>query len=301
MVPRFNPATNRIINTTVVYIMRKWHYLLYPGDWPRIQGRVREWSDSINEKMGFPAGTQHCFGFIDGTARPIARPTGHDIYQESVYDGHHRMHAFDYQAVSCPKGIIRQLFGPVSGRHPDTFMVRESGILKMIKHYCWDKLGHQYWLYADAGYHSSPCLLAPHDHPVPRSVQARMNYIWSKERVAAELIFGRILNLLQTLDFHRMQKVKRSLVGLWYPVCVLLTNCETAMYGNIVGDKYDQEPEGLENYLVEPDKETARWLLNTYGPDPDKVPLFNSEDWFDKMRAANARYNQLSVTERVQL
>lgn len=281
--------------------MRKWHLLLYPGNWPRIQACVKEWSDAINKKMGWPPGTVHVFGFIDGTARRIARPTGHSVYQESVYDGHHREHAFDYQAWSCPRGLIRQLFGPVSGRHPDTYMIKESGILKMIKHYCWDELGQQYWLYADAGYNDDPCLLAPHDNPAPKTIEARMNYLWSKERVGAEHVFGRILNLFQTLDFSRMQKVKRSLVGLWYPVCVLLTNCETAMYGNQVSMVHELEPEGLANYLVLPDERTARWCLNAFGPNPDDVPLFGSEDWFVKMREENARFQRLPITERLQI
>ena len=80
-----HPTTsNRIVNATVLYIMRKWHLLLYPGNWPRIQACVKEWSDAINKKMGWPPGTVHVFGFIDGTARRIARPTGHSIYQESM-------------------------------------------------------------------------------------------------------------------------------------------------------------------------------------------------------------------------
>jgi hypothetical protein len=74
-----------------------------------------------------------CFALLDGTARKICRPTGAYHYQRSVYDGHHRLHGFDYQAVMTPDGIIWQLFGPVSARHTDSWMVSESKLLDLIK------------------------------------------------------------------------------------------------------------------------------------------------------------------------
>lgn len=274
--------------------MKKWHYLLYPGDLRRIQANLRKWSDSINRKMGLPAGSFTCLGFLDGTARPICRVGGHSLYQESLYDGHHHMHAFDYQALSTPDGIIVMLFGPVSGRRTDAFMVKQSGIAGMIDQYCWDEEGKQYFVYADAGYTSDPFILAPHSQPLPHTVQSYINYKWAKERVCAEWNFGRVVNLFQTLDFFRMQKVLRSRVGLWYPVCVLLTNCETAMYGNQTTYNHpDLEPPGLDNYLVEQDEEFAKCVLQTYGPDPDVVPLYGSEKWHDMLQEEQKKYFRL--------
>jgi hypothetical protein len=51
-------------------------------------------------------GFLHCFAFVDGTARQIERPWGGSVNQQSVYDGHHRFHGFEYQGVTSPDGIV---------------------------------------------------------------------------------------------------------------------------------------------------------------------------------------------------
>ena len=52
----------------------------------------------------------NCFGFIDGTVRPICRPGEN---QQIVYNGHKRIHALKFQSVALPNAIIGNLFGPV--------------------------------------------------------------------------------------------------------------------------------------------------------------------------------------------
>ena len=44
-----------------------------------------------------------CFGFIDGTVRPIRRPV---INQRTVYNRHKRVHALKFQSVALPSGLI---------------------------------------------------------------------------------------------------------------------------------------------------------------------------------------------------
>ena len=56
---------------------------------------------------------QNCFGFVDGTVRPIARPKYH---QRSVYNGHKRVHAMKFQSIVLPNGMICNLSGPYEGR-----------------------------------------------------------------------------------------------------------------------------------------------------------------------------------------
>ena len=52
----------------------------------------------------------HCFGFIDGTVRPIARPGEN---QRIVYNGHKRFHALKFQSVVLPNGLIGNMYGSV--------------------------------------------------------------------------------------------------------------------------------------------------------------------------------------------
>ena len=56
------------------------------------------------------AALENCFGFIDGTVRPISR---HIINQRAVYNGHKRAHALKFQSVALPNGLIGHLYGAV--------------------------------------------------------------------------------------------------------------------------------------------------------------------------------------------
>lgn len=68
---------------------------------------LQQYVDAVSDKG---AALNNCFGFVDGTVRPICRPGEH---QRMVYTGHKRVHALKFQAVALPNGLIRRLFGPV--------------------------------------------------------------------------------------------------------------------------------------------------------------------------------------------
>lgn len=53
---------------------------------------------------------ENCFGFIDGTVRPIARPGEH---QGILYNGHKRVHTLKFQSIALPNRMIGNLYGPV--------------------------------------------------------------------------------------------------------------------------------------------------------------------------------------------
>ena len=52
----------------------------------------------------------NCFGFIDGTIRPISRPGEH---QRLLYNGYNRDHALKFQNIALPSGLTGNLHGPV--------------------------------------------------------------------------------------------------------------------------------------------------------------------------------------------
>ena len=49
-------------------------------------------------------------GFIDGTIRPICRPSQE---QRIMFNGHKRVHSLKFQSVTLPNGLIANLFAPV--------------------------------------------------------------------------------------------------------------------------------------------------------------------------------------------
>ena len=55
----------------------------------------------------------NCFGFIDGTVRPICRP---EQNQRIVDNGHKRVHGLKYQSVVLPNGMIANMYDTV-GNH----------------------------------------------------------------------------------------------------------------------------------------------------------------------------------------
>ena len=82
--------------------------------------RVTQWNHSIldptllstyaNAIFDKGAALDNCFGFIDGTVRPICRPV---VNQRTVYNGHKRVHSLKFQSVTLPNGLIAHLFGSV--------------------------------------------------------------------------------------------------------------------------------------------------------------------------------------------
>ena len=68
---------------------------------------LQEYADVTHEK-GTPL--ENCFGFIDGTVRPIARP---DQHQRIVYNGHKQVHSLTFRSVAIPNGLILNIYGLV--------------------------------------------------------------------------------------------------------------------------------------------------------------------------------------------
>lgn len=111
MIPRFGrpvPELSMIANTVMDYIysvhghrLSLWnHDLLSPPC-------LDIYTDAISNKG---AALDNCFGFIDGTIRPICRPTQN---QRIVFNGHKRVHSLKFQSVTLPNGLIANLYGPV--------------------------------------------------------------------------------------------------------------------------------------------------------------------------------------------
>ena len=102
------PVLSMVTNQVVDYIYQahghkitQWNnQLLNPA-------ALQTYADAM-ERRG--AALDNCFGFVDGTVRPICRPNEH---QRTVYNGHKRVHALKFQSVTIPNGLIANLYGPV--------------------------------------------------------------------------------------------------------------------------------------------------------------------------------------------
>ena len=81
--------------------------------------RITQWNDQILNPVALQsyadaisrkgAALENCFGFVDGTVRPICRPKEN---QRVVYNGHKRVHSLKFQSVTLPSGLIANMYGP---------------------------------------------------------------------------------------------------------------------------------------------------------------------------------------------
>ena len=81
---------------------------------------LREYARVVHDKG---AALDFCWGFIDGTIRPVSRPRQN---QRIMYNGHKRIHAIKFQSVVTPNGLVSNLFGLVEGKRHDSAMLAES-------------------------------------------------------------------------------------------------------------------------------------------------------------------------------
>ena len=111
MIARFGrptPVLSMITNEVIDYIYNNHSHRIMQWNPTILQpAQLQEYANAIHVKG---AALDNCFGFIDGTVRPISRPGEH---QRIVYNGHKRVHGLKCQSVALPNGLIANMYGPV--------------------------------------------------------------------------------------------------------------------------------------------------------------------------------------------
>ena len=111
LIPMFGrsvPELSEIVSEVSGHIFNTHGYLLRTLNQPWLQpDQLQRFADAVYSKG---AALKNCWGFIDGTVRPISRPGEH---QRVMYNGHKRVHAIKFQSVVAPNGLIANLYGPV--------------------------------------------------------------------------------------------------------------------------------------------------------------------------------------------
>ena len=110
---------------------------------------LQDFANAVHAKGG---ALDNYWGFIDGTVQPIFRSKRN---QRVVYNGHKRIHALIFQAVSTPNGLIANLFGPVEGRRHDSALLAMSGLLNQLEERSFSPNGNALCLYGEPAYPQS--------------------------------------------------------------------------------------------------------------------------------------------------
>ena len=125
-VPQLCMITNRMMDC----VFDVHSHLLAQLDQPCLsRDRLRHFAAIIYDK-GAPL--ENCWGFIDGTVRPLCKP---DRNQRILYNGHKRVHRITFQYVVAPNGLITSLFGPVEDRRHDGGMLVDSELVQELSQY----------------------------------------------------------------------------------------------------------------------------------------------------------------------
>ena len=91
-------------NLVTDMIYDRFNHLLTDLNQPWLsQQNLQLFANAIHAKG---AALDNCWGFIDGTVRPISSPKRNQL---AMYNGHKRVHALKYQSVVTPNGLIANL------------------------------------------------------------------------------------------------------------------------------------------------------------------------------------------------
>ena len=242
---------------------------------------LKKYADTVTSK-GAPL--YNCFGFIDGTVRPVCWPGERQMV---LYNGHKRVHALKFQMVALPSGIIASMYGPVGnvfisignccvvlwrirkailsfcffvytkkkiniaeGKKHDAGMLAESGLLADLQQNGFSPTGQPMCLYGDPAYPLRLHLQGPFRNARRTPQMEDFNAAMSAVRTSVEWMFGDIVNKFKFLDFKKNLKVGLSPVGKMYIVSAILHNGITCMYGNQVSDFFALDPPSLQEYFV---------------------------------------------------
>ena len=102
------PVLGMINNNVIDYIYDTHHHRI--TNWNNdilSPAALQIYADAISAKG---AALHNCFGFIDGTVRPISKPGER---QRVMYNGHKRVHGIKFQSIALPNGLIGNMYGPV--------------------------------------------------------------------------------------------------------------------------------------------------------------------------------------------
>ena len=145
----------------------------------------------------------NCWGFVDGTVRPVCKPGN---LQRLLYNWHKRLHAITFQSVIAQNGLIANLFGPVEGRRHDSGMLRDSDLLTQLQLYSHSPHGDPLSIYGDLVNPLRPQLQAPFRGLHLTPLQQDFNLSMSKVSVETQFIKNTRFNTHRsTVGFHPLR------------------------------------------------------------------------------------------------
>jgi hypothetical protein len=156
-----------------------------------------------------------------------------------------------FQGTTAPDGMIVGIFGPIVGARHDIHVNRVSQINRRLRD-CQVGNPIQYISYKDKAYVNESHGIAAHRGVNLTYDQRKENYIMSKVRIVVEWGFGKVVNTVGYVHHWQTQRIRTSAVGKEYFAAVLLTNCNTCLYGSQSALHFGIVPPTLGEYFNKP-------------------------------------------------
>ncbi|PWY97768.1 hypothetical protein BCV70DRAFT_166387 [Testicularia cyperi] len=239
---------SRVRAKIVELILQKWGHLLdvrMCGNTLLSKDNLQTYTEQIRSKCGVDL----VWGFVDGTLRPVARPTRG---QEAVYNGWKHFHALKYQIISTPDGLIFAQ-GPWDGSENDWSVWKKSGVAEWLQMASQQENNKQLFLFGDKGYHLDSNLIVPYKGNNITAEQTHFNVIMSKYRITVEWAIGSVGVLFPRLNNRQQQKFLLTPVASDYLVGIILCNALSCLKGNTTSQYFELDPPSLEMYFRETD------------------------------------------------
>jgi hypothetical protein len=210
---------------------------------------LQRYATAIERVTGLPG----IWGFVDGTMRPFCRP---GVDQQAFYSGYKKAHAFKFQSIATPDGLLASLVGPYPEPLGDWVIWRNCGIGDRLR----DMFEENHvaeedrlYLYGDSAYAPAFGVMGPFVAQVNRPLnvaEEAANVVMSGQRIVVEWGFGRVVNYWSLNAYKSGLKLGLSSIAAYYMVGVLLSNILLCLSGGSqVSQKYHLPPPTLEEYF----------------------------------------------------
>ena len=234
-------STGRIVNEMATMMMQLYseHLDLWPG---LDRSRVASCAAAIS---AYTPSVIDIWGFVDGTARRIARPV---VNQRPAYSGYKRAHTHQFQGVVTPDGLIVSCMGPFVGSKNDLNMLDETDLERRLEPLV-RQADRTLLLYGDLMYKGHPLVMRGFEAP-SAAEEIEYNKFMSGLRVHNETAFGKVTQLFSGMEMKRMQRTGLSPTSAYYLSAVLFTNVHTCMHPEQTNVPWQLPPPTVEEYLV---------------------------------------------------
>lgn len=246
MFGRREGTLSRIFHHVLRHIDRRFSRVMQRMDVPWLEEEdFHLYVGAIAGKGGVLPG---CFSFVDGTARPIARPKR---YQRECFSGHKRQHCIKWQSILLPNGLICNLYGGHKGSMHDSTLLRLSQVVENFQQKLATFQPNNFFIYGDSGYGRGPLLKKPFSRAeiMANPRKGDVNAAMSRVRESVEWGFKEVQAHFAFLNSKQQMKLMHCPINIFYRVCVLLTNCKNCLYRNQASQFFGCRPPSLEIYL----------------------------------------------------